>query len=322
MKKKKKTIPRLLAALAAAALLAGCGSSGRGAASSAAATYDMSAAETSEAASAEAAPQEAYGGSVDSVLDPTADTGRKIVYTAYLSMEATDFDGARDALLAAVEANGAYLEYTDQSGSAKEGSRYASYTVRVPADNYRAFLEAAGEAGSLLSMSESAQDITSGYIDVEARLSALENQRDRLNELADKAETTADLLEIESQLSDVQYQLESYTRQLRSMDDQISYSTVEVSLREVATLTPSGVTFGERLRDAFTGGLDAFVGFVQGVILLAVYLLPAIVLAAAAIALAVTLRRRWCKAHPKKPGSPPAPPAAYEAPADEPKPKY
>lgn len=69
---------------------------------------------------------------------------------------------------------------------------------------------------------------------------ALEAQRTRLNELADQAETTADLLEIESQLSDVQYQLENYTRQLRNMDQQVSYSTVDIYLEEVATLTPTG----------------------------------------------------------------------------------
>ena len=89
-------------------------------------------------------------------------------------------------------------------------------------------------------------------------------ERTRLNELADQAETTADLLEIESQLSDVQYQLENYTRQLRNMDQQVSYSTVDIYLEEVATLTPTGVTFTERIADVFGGGWDAFVGFVQG----------------------------------------------------------
>lgn len=107
---------------------------------------------------------------------------------------------------------------------------------------------------------------------MQARLSALEAQRDRLNALADQAETTADLLEIESQLSDVQYQLENYTRQLRSMDQQVSYSTVDIYLREVATLTPTGVTFGERIADAFGGGWDAFVGFLQGLVIALVYL--------------------------------------------------
>lgn len=316
---KKNVMTRLLAALAAAALLAGCG--GSGSATSSAATYSL------EIASEDSAPADMAAGAIDggmkSTLEPQTDTDRKIIYRAGLSLESTDFDAARAALLAAVDAHGAYLEYTDQSGSAKESDRYASYTVRVPVESYRAFLDEAGQAGNLLSMNESAEDITSSYIDVEARLSSLENQRDRLNELADKAETTADLLEIESQLSEVQYQLESYTRQLRSMDDRVGYSTVDITLREVATLTPTGVTFGERLADAFSGGISAFVSLVQGVILAVVYLLPLLVVIAAAVVLLVVLRRRWRKAHPAQPRTP-APPAAYEVPPEdgEPKPKY
>lgn len=324
---KKKTMIRLLAALAAAALLSACGASG-GSSSQAAEDKAAYTAEA-DASYAEPAPDETAGAydageaGAGSALDPQANTDRKIIYTAHLSMESTDFEAARSALLAAVESHGAYLEYTDQWGSAQDYDRYVSYTVRVPADEYRAFLAEAGEAASLLSMSESAEDITSSYIDVEARLSALESQRDRLNELADKAETTADLLEIESQLSEVQYQIENYTRQLRSMDNQVGYSTVDITLREVATLTPTGVTFGEKLTDAFTGGLNAFVGFVQGLVLTVVYLLPLLVVLAVLIPVLVVLYRRWRKAHPKKPRIP-APPATYGAETGdgEPKPKY
>ena len=133
-------------------------------------------------------------------------------------MESTDFDAARETLMAAVEANDAWMESTSVYGTEKDHDRSADYTVRVPVDNYRAFLAAVGEAGSVRNVSENAENITSSYIDVQARLTALEAQRTRLNELADQAETTADLLEIESQLSDVQYQLENYTRQLRNPD--------------------------------------------------------------------------------------------------------
>ena len=158
---------------------------------------------------------------------------------------------------------------------------------------------------------------------MQARLSALEAQRDRLNALADQAETTADLLEIESQLSDVQYQLESYTCQLRSMDQQVSYSTVDIYLREVATLTPTGVTFGERIADAFGGGWDAFVGFLQGLVIALVYLWPVLLIA---VAVVFILRKVW-KKRPKKEQLPkPAqtpPPAEYPVkPGDGPKPKY
>ena len=215
----KKRIVRITAALCAAALLAGCGSS---IGSKDGGYY------ATEAAAQESGIYDSAAGSVDSGLVPenaaeaaTDETAQKIIYNASLSMESTDFDTTREALMTSVEANGAWLESTSLYGTEKDHDRTADYTVRVPVGSYRTFLAAVGDAGSVLNISESAENITSSYIDVQARLSALEAQRDRLNALADQAETTADLLEIESQLSDVQYQLENYTRQLRSMDQQV-----------------------------------------------------------------------------------------------------
>ena len=319
----KKRIVRITAALCAAALLAGCG----GSIGSKDGGYY-----TTEAAAQESYNYDSAAGSVDSGLVPenaaeaaTDETAQKIIYNASLSMESTDFDTTREALMTAVEANGAWLESTSLYGTEKDHDRTADYTVRVPVGSYRAFLAAVGDAGSVLNISESAENITSSYIDVQARLSALETQRDRLNALADQAETTADLLEIESQLSDVQYQLENYTRQLRSMDQQVSYSTVDIYLREVATLTPTGTTFGERVVDAFADGWRGFVVFLQGFVLAVIYLWPVLLVVGIIVALAVTLTKRRRKNHPK-PVIPAAPakPAEYtpQSTNDEPKPKY
>ena len=313
----KKRIVRITAALAAAALLAGCGSIS----SNDGGYY------ATEAAAQESYNYDSAAGAVDSSLMPANaaadETAQKIIYNASLSMESTDFDAARETLMAAVEANNAWMESTSVYGTEKDHDRSADYTVRVPVDNYRAFLAAVGEAGSVRNVSENAQNITSSYIDVESRLAALEAQRTRLNELADQAETTADLLEIESQLSDVQYQLENYTRQLRNMDQQVSYSTVDIYLEEVATLTPTGVTFTERIADAFGGGWDAFVGFVQGLVIALVYLWPVVLIVIAVLAALCF----WRKRHPKAPKAPKPlqtpPPAEYPVKSDnEPKPKY
>ena len=308
------------AALLAAALLAACGASSDSYASSPSAAngsyYDESAAMEGE-----------YGGtdsgSTTPTLDPSAqNTEQKIVYTADMRIEATDFAAARDAFLAAVEDTGGWLEHTYVSGSEENHDRYASYTVRVPAENYRVFLEQAGKGGSVSSLSEDASNITENYIDVQARLAALEAQRDRLNALADKAETTADLLEIENQLTDVQYELESYTRKLRAMDSQVTYSTVEATLNEVAVYSPTASTgFGQRIADAFSEGGAGFVSFVQGLAVAVVYLWPLLLIVAAAVT-AVAL---WRRKHPKKPKQKSAAPtpAAYDAPAETPnQPKY
>lgn len=302
----KKSFARLAAALLAAALLAGCGASSSnqgGMAESAAATYDMS---------SEAALTQEAGGAESALLpegaDATTETAQKIIYRADMEMESTDFDSARDTLMAAVEANGAWMEYSHLSGSAEDHDRYANYTVRVPAENYSAFLSQAGAAGSVLSLNESAENVTMDYIDLEARITSLENQRDRLNDLAAKAETTADLLEIENQLSDVQYQLESYTQQQRALDGQITYSTVDIVLREVATLTPTGTTFVQRLGDAFQGGWNAFLLTVQGLILALVYLWPLLLLVAIIVILVCVATRRHRAKHPRPVRPPMAPP--------------
>ena len=230
-----------------------------------------------------------------------------------------------------MDANGAWLEYSQLSGSAEDRDRRASYTVRVPVDNYSAFLAQAGESGSVLNLEENAENVTSDYIDLQARLDTLENQRNRLNELAAQAETTADLLEIESQLSDVQYQLESYTRQMRTLSGQVTYSTVDISLREVATLTPTATTFPGRLAEAFRGGWSGFVLFLQGLVLTLVYLWPLLLLAVIVVLVVRALARRHRVRHPRppKPASPPSGPAASGTPpapsaprTDDANPKY
>lgn len=315
--KKRFGIP---AALLAAALLAACGASSESYASSASVAngsyYDESAAMEGE-----------YGGtdsgSTTPTLDPSAqNTEQKIVYTADMRIEATDFAAARDAFLAAVEDTGAWLEHTYVSGCEEDHDRYASYTVRVPAENYRTFLEQAGKGGSVSSLSEDARNITENYIDVQARLTALEAQRDRLNALADKAETTADLLEIENQLTDVQYELESYTGKLRAMDSQVMYSTVEATLNEVAVYSPTASTsFGQRIADAFSEGGAGFVSFVQGLAIAVVYLWPLLLIAVAVIAAVILWRRKHPRKLKPKPAAPA--PAAYEPPAEtQNQPKY
>lgn len=325
-----KKLTALAAALALTAALAGCGSAGGG---SAAAPEEAAATESFSMDNAALAAD--GGGAATLTPQATGESARKIIYNADLSLESTDFDAARTALTDAVEANGGYISYSDLSGSAEDQDRYSHYTVRIPADSYRNFLEAVSGAANVLSVSESAEDITSEYIDVEARIASLENQRSRLNELADTAETTADLLEIESQLSDVQYQLESYTRQRSWMDDQVQYSTVDIRLSEVKTLTPeTPVGFAEEAGRAFLDGWEAFSLFIKGLVLGLIYAWPAVLIVVIVVIVVVRTHparqaRRAARLAQRTAPPPPKPaaPGAKDvpqppAPEDTPKPKY
>lgn len=288
-----KKMLSLLAAAALTASLAGCGAS-------------KSYASASRPAIAEAA-EGAYGvsddldtgfnGSGESAVLPEASSTRKIIYTSQLDVETRDFDSSHTLLRSTATELGGYLESSSCYGSAENGNRCTDDTYRIPAAHYQEFLNSVGDIGSITYRSEQTEDITSRYVDVQARIDSLEAQRTRLQQLRDQADTLEDLLTIESQLSEVQYQLESYTAQRTLYDDQVDYCTVTVSLSEVQAYTPVN-TFSSRLSGAFGESLHGFVRFWQDLAILLVYALPYLaVLAVLAVLLIFAAKRLPRKKH-------------------------
>lgn len=288
-----KKMLSLLAAAALTASLAGCGAS-------------KSYASASRPAIAEAA-EGAYGvsddldtgfdGSGESAVLPEASSARKIIYTSQLDVETRNFDSSHTLLRSTAAELGGYLESSTCYGSAENGDRCTDDTYRIPAAHYQEFLNSVGDIGSITYRSEQTEDITSRYVDVQARIDNLEAQRTRLQQLRDQADTLEDLLTIESQLSEVQYQLESYTAQRNLYDDQVDYCTVTVSLSEVQAYTPVN-TFSCRLSSAFGESLHGFVRFWQDLAILLVYALPYLaVLAVLAMLLIFAAKRLPRKKH-------------------------
>lgn len=305
----KRMMAVMLVLAMCAGLFTGCGgSSSAGAAEMS--NDSMPEAQPMEQESAEAG-ETGFDGAGDAAFVPK--DARKIIYTADLSLESKEFDKAREAILAAAQTADAYVQQSEEGGSAERGSRWVRYTFRVPGDHYREFLAGACESGNLLRKQESTEDVTGEYVDVEARLESLKNQEQRLTELSAKAETLEDLLAIEKQLSDVRYQIESYTGRKKVMDSLIQYSTVNVELREVESFTPVSVSFGSRLADAFRGSWKNFVAGVQDVVIALVYWLPALVVLGIAAAAVVFILRRNRKKRAERSANKPQNPAVPSA---------
>ena len=209
----------------------------------------------------------------------TADNA-KIIYTTYLSIETKDYDWAYQQLNDTLSSVDGYLESSSEYTDSTDSTRTLSLTLRVPESSYDAFVDAAEQTGSVTSKSESADDVTTQYMDIEARLDSLTAQRTRLQELQASADNLTDLLQIESSLSDVQYQIESYQSQLNWYSQQVSYCTVNITLDEVETLT-TGTSFAARLADAAKNGWSNFTAGAQAVVVFLMGAWPAIVIGAA-----------------------------------------
>ena len=226
-----------------------------------------------------------YSGAGNTEAAAPAVDSAKIIYTANLTLESKDYEAARSALDSALAEAGGYLESSSEytrTGS----SRSVSLTYRVPQANYQSFLDAVAAAGNVTYRSQQADDVTTQYMDVSARLSNLQAQ----------AETLSDLLQIEDSLTEVQSQIESWQSQLDWYSDQVQQCTVYIDLNEVQTYTPADEGFFSRIGTALVSGWGNFVNGLQQFVVALASVWPLAVLACAAVAVALA----WRKKHPKK----------------------
>ena len=217
--------------------------------------------------------------------------GEKLIYTADLRMETTEFDRATAAIEALTAECGGYFESSSVSSWGR-GYRDASYTVRVPAERYRDFLDRAGELCHVLNRQEYTDNVTEAYYDVDGRLKTQQTKLERLQELLARAESMEDIITIESAISDTEAQIESLSGQLRRYDALVDYSTVNVHVNEVYKLSnveEAPTTFWSRLSGAFADGWRSFTDGMEDLAVGLAYswmwlvLLVAIVIAAAAL---------------------------------------
>ena len=338
-----KKVSRILAVLLAVTLLAlslgACAASTKSAYSLSADTAAPAETNSSYAYTAEEPAQEAVydeaasaAGALTTTTEVTqddapeaaaADVASKIIYSADLTAQTTDFDAAIAALEQQIASFSGFIERSDVSGDTRYNNdgttsvinRWAYYTIRVPASRFEEFLHQTEGIGNVTSVSRYAENVTSQYTDYEARLSSLRTQEERLLAMLEKSEDVESLIALEQRLSDVRYETESIERNLRNLDLQISYSTVTLNLQEVEVYTPTVPvqrSFGEKLSDAFRDGWQSFVRGVQYFCIDLAASLPGLVLfvliAAAAVMIArKAVRKIKAKRAAKKAASAPQP---------------
>ena len=200
--------------------------------------------------------------SVDSAIytDPNA----KIIRTAQLTIQTTEFDKSVAALAELTEKQGGYYETAQVDGGSyynQYANRSAYFIVRIPKANFVAFRDSVSSVGHLLNISEDTQNVGEEYYDTEARLATLETKRERLLALLDKAELMEDIISLESALADVQYQIDKYSTTLRRYDSLIDYSTFTIHINEVVEIKEEpGVqeSFGTKLMASLKRGFSDF----------------------------------------------------------------
>ena len=215
----------------------------------------------------------------DSADMPSANPVReeKLVYTASVTLESEDFEAASDALHQKIASLGGIIisENAYNLNGKSYGNRSMNMTVRIPQESYETFLTGLSDICNVAEVNRYVDNLTERYYDNENRLKSYRIQEERLFAMLEKAESVTEMLEIESRLCDVQYQIEALTNTQRTIDNDVRYSTFNLSLAEVKKFTtPEPETFGDKFKEAVGGSIESFGVFSENLLFFFIYVLP------------------------------------------------
>lgn len=284
----KRAVTMWLAALLVLSLTAcGGGASGGGDATASSSAGGGESLSFSTQESQDSAPGEP--GAEAEEASPQAGQNAKLIRRAELEIQTEAFDTAAASLEALVAEAGGYFQSAQVEGGSlrdQNAARYGNYVIRLPEENFSAFLDQSGTLGYVVRRSESSENVSQAYYDTETRLAAQRTKQERLLALLAQADTMESIIELENALSETEYEIQSLTTDLEHYDDLIDYATVDLYLAEVLSLSQTpGETAG--LGERMAAGLSASAaGLVQGVqdllVWLSYHLFPVIVMLGAA----------------------------------------
>jgi len=211
-------------------------------------------------------------------VSPVTQTNRKLIRTVHLDVETYDFETLIEKLTEHITSLAGYVEQSDISGNSMQNNysrRRAYMTVRIPSSNLDQFISSVEADGNVTNKSESTNDVTLQYSDLESRKKSLTIEQDRIWALLEKADTLESVIALEERLSEIRYELESMESRLRLYDNQVEYSTVHVNVEEVKIYTPTApLTFGERITNGFNENVENMKEFATDLAVLFIASIP------------------------------------------------
>ncbi|MES1243910.1 MAG: DUF4349 domain-containing protein [Acidobacteriota bacterium] len=253
------------------------------------------------------APEPGVAQAATVVVQPAS---RKLIRRLDLALVVRDTEATASRLQELVTSMGGYVSDVNASRGL-EAMRY-DMTLRVPAERLDAARAEIRKMALRVEREQMAtEDVTSQFVDSEARLRSLRATEDELRELLaesrERARKVAEVMEIYNNLTEVRTQIEQIQGQLNQLQGQVSFSTIHLTVEPDAGSKPivaeDSWRPGETTRNAFRN----LVGFLQWVVdLVIVLVINGIPVALVILVPLLLLRKAWRRWV----GKPPAEPAA------------
>lgn len=217
------------------------------------------------------------GASLNTRDIPTLD--ERVIRNGSLELKVTKgrFDERYDrAVEIAREAGG----YVSQSKSNATGTSIASGEIimRVPSRDFDGVLTSLKKLGKVKALDVSSEDVSEEFVDLNSRLKHWRAQEAVMLELMTRAKTITESITIQNNLSQIQMEVERISGRLNYLENRTSYATIRLYMAE-PQVVPAKDALG--LKTALNNSLKASIKTLGVFLMLAGYLLPLALLAAA-----------------------------------------
>ena len=209
-----------------------------------------------------------------------APLSRQVIRTGEVTVQGEDVQGLRDEVDRLVQRYGGYVasekSFTDERGRMVEDR----LVLRVPSTRYDRLLAGFDELGTVLEPSTRTEDVTTEVLDVDSRVRTAEVSLERLRGFLSRSDDVDTLIRLESEIADREADLASLRAQQDYLEDQTSLATLSVTLQRPPEQEP-----GDPGDGGFLAGLAGGWSALEGVLVVAVTLLGAVIPFALAAAL-------------------------------------
>ncbi len=221
---------------------------------------------------------------------------RRIIYEAHIVISVDDPEATAEEIAALVKSMGGYV--ADASLYRYNDKMAGTMTVRVPQERFDEARERIRSLARRVDREElKTNDVTSEYVDLQARLKNLEATEEELRalltEVRKRAQRASDVLEVYRELTQVRSQIEQIKGRLQMLDKLTTFATITIELRPYELAQPVSSRWDPRitLHRAWGTLVNVFHVLVDAAIYLVVVVLPVLIVVAIPIALVITLIR-------------------------------
>jgi hypothetical protein len=166
--------------------------------------------------------------------------------------------------------DGGYVFSTQANASASGSSAFSSATevLQVPQRAFATLVTQVQRVGRATFVNTSSANVTGQYVNLQARIGALQASRQQYLAIMKRATSISGILAVQSQINTLQSQIEQYQGQLNVLSHETTYATLTVMLSETGhTSHPAHHVSG--LRKAWNDSVGGFVAGFEWVIRLA-----------------------------------------------------